>query len=322
MDVLFFGTPGIEQPWYGDVVNALSDKHRVILFDAKKPLAQQFVGVRVVVDQQGLATRPMIDAAADAGVSFWQTLITGTDHVDVVYFQEKKIPVGYMPGVFSGIALAEHALFLILCCAKKLWVAQRSVRSKAFSYPPNEELAGKTLGLIGLGASGRELAKRAWALGMRVVGVDAVEIPADVCSEAHIEFMGTAEHLGKLLAEADYVSIHVPLTPITRHMIDQRAFAQMKRSATLINVSRGAIVDEAALLDALRTNRIKAAGLDVFATEPLDPCHPLLHFENVIVTPHHAGITDGTSRRRAQVVAENVARIAQGVPPLYLVPRV
>ena len=102
-------------------------------------------------------------------------------------------------------------------------------------------------------------------------------------------------------------------------MINQQALAKMKPTATLINVSRGGIVDEAALIEALRTRQITAAGLDVFAHEPLDPSHPFLQFDNVVVTPHNAGVTNGTSRRRAQAVAENVARVAQGLPPLYLV---
>ena len=100
-------------------------------------------------------------------------------------------------------------------------------------------------------------------------------------------------------------------------MIDRRAFGLMKPTAVLINVARGAIVDEIALVEALKTGRIKGAGLDVFAREPLDPAHPLLAMENVIATPHQAGSTYGTSRRRAAAAAENVARVAQGLPPLH-----
>lgn len=321
MKILFFGPSGIEEPWYSDVVNAIAGKYPVLLLDHAKSFAEQIVGVKVVVDQQGLATRPMIDAAAAAGVKLWHTLVTGLDHVDVEYFAQKGLPLAYAPGVFGGIALAEHALFLMLCCAKNLWISQKNVRSKAFSRPVNEELAGKTLGLIGLGASGRELAKRAWAMGMRIMAVDIVEVPQSVRDGLHVEFLGGPERLDHLLSEADYISIHIPLTPSTRHLINRQAFAKIKPTATLINISRGGIVDETALLEALRTNRIRGAGLDVFATEPLDPSHPFLQLDNVIATPHHAGVTTGTSRRRAQAVAENVARIAQGLAPLYLVPR-
>jgi len=319
--VLFFGTPGIEEPWHGDVVRAVGDRHPVALLDHARSFAEQVAGVGVVVDQQGKATRPMIDAAAAAGVKLWHTLVTGLDNIEVDYFRSKGLPLAYAPGTFSAIALAEHAMFLMLCCVKNLWICQRNVRCQAFAQPVNEELAGKTLGLIGLGASGRELARRARGMGMRVLAVDPIAVAPEVCRELQVEYLGGPERKGELLAQADVVSIHVPLTPGTRHMIDRQAIAAMKPSAILINISRGGIVEETALLEALRNNRIKGAGLDVFASEPLDPAHPFLQMDNVVATPHHAGVTTGTSRRRAQAVAENVERIAKGEPPLYLAPR-
>ncbi|MGH9528389.1 MAG: NAD(P)-dependent oxidoreductase, partial [Terriglobales bacterium] len=124
--------------------------------------------------------------------------------------------------------------------------------------------------------------------------------------------------LPKLLAESDYLSIHVPLTPQTKHMIDRNAFAQMKTTAFLINVARGEIVDQAALLDALQNRRIQGAGLDTVADEPLSPDHPLLNKPNVLLTPHIAGGTRGTSRRRGQAAADNIFRLASGEQPLHL----
>jgi phosphoglycerate dehydrogenase-like enzyme len=117
----------------------------------------------------------------------------------------------------------------------------------------------------------------------------------------------------------DYVSLHVPLTSKTRHLIGRHAFEQMKQPAYLINVARGEIVDQPALIEALQTGRISGAGLDVFAQEPLDTSNPLLHMDNVITTPHIAGSTRGTSRRRGRAAAENIDRVAQNLPILYQV---
>jgi D-3-phosphoglycerate dehydrogenase / 2-oxoglutarate reductase len=177
------------------------------------------------------------------------------------------------------------------------------------------------LGLIGLGASGRELARRAHAMGMRLLAIDVADVPQDILDELHIEFFGDTSQLDRVLREADYLSLHVPFTSKTRNMIDRRALALMKPTAVLINVARGEIVDEAALIEALQAGQIKGAGLDVFAPEPLDPSSPLRQMPNVICTPHIAGATLGTLRRRIQAAAENVARIAEDLPPLYQVTR-
>ena len=152
-----------------------------------------------------------------------------------------------------------------------------------------------------------------------MLAMDAVDVPRPVQEEYHLHFFGRSEDLPKLLSESDYVSIHTPVTPKTHHLIDRAGFALMKPGAILINVARGEIVDEAALLEALQTGKLHGAGLDVFTQEPPAPQHPLLHMENVITTPHIAGATRGTSRRRGYAAAENVHRVAQGIPPLHVV---
>ena len=281
----------------------------------------RLTGVEVVVDQGGWGTPAMADSAAAAGIKLWQVIGTGLDHLDVNYFLERGIPISYSPGFLSGVGLAEHALMLMLCLSKNWTAAQKNAHSGLWYHPMNEELYGKTLGLVGFGGSARELAKRAWAMGMRTLAIDLVDVPALVLSECHVAYFGHTQALPKLLAESDYLSIHVPITPQTKHMIGREAFAQMKKTAFLINVARGDIVDEVALLDALKTERIQGAGLDTFAHEPLRPDHPLLHLPNVLTTPHVAGGTRGTSRRRGQAAAENIFRVAEGLPPLYLVDR-
>jgi phosphoglycerate dehydrogenase-like enzyme len=319
MRVLFIGFKDLVHPWYDDFLEAIDGKHTVELYDPKSPMAPQFRDAQVVVDQGGWGTHEMIDTAIGSGVKLWQVIGTGLNHIDVKYLLEKGVAIANTPGIFSGIALAEHALFLMLCLAKNLDESRKNLQSGVFYHPMNEELEGKTLGLVGFGGSARELAKRAWALDMRVLAVDAVDVPQAVQEEYHLSFFGGPEDLDILLRQADYLSIHTPLTTKTHHLINHESFRLMKPTAVLINVARGEIVDEAALLEALQTGRIRGAGLDVFTQEPPDPNHPFLHMENVVTTPHIAGATRGTSQRRGRAAAENVHRVAQGLPPLYQV---
>ena len=311
------------QPWYDDFRTAVDKRHTVSLYDPAKSMAGQFADVEVVVDQGGsVGTRALIDAALSARVKLWQVLGTGVDHVDVAYFLEKGLALANTPGPFSAVALAEHAMFLMLHFAKRFDEHVRNLRSTVFYLPLSEELSGKTLGLVGLGASGQALAARAKAMGMRIVAVDAAEIPRARLDELGVEELATPSELKSVLGQADYVSLHVPLTSQTRHMIDRQALAAMKPTAVLINVARGEIADEAALIEALKSGRIRGAGLDVFAEEPLPPDHPFLQLPNVVATPHTAGQTYGTSTRRGEACAENVERVAEGLEPLYRITEV
>jgi phosphoglycerate dehydrogenase-like enzyme len=318
--VLFLGTSNLLHPWYDDVLEVAAGRWPIPLFDRSQPIAPQFEGLDVVIDQGGNhGTHELIDAASKAGVKLWQVLGTGLDHTDVAYILKKGIPLANTPGQFSSIALAEHALFLMLLFAKKFNESQRSVRNQVLCEPMNEELHGKTLGLLGFGASGRELAMRAKVIGMRIMAIDVTDIPPSVQEQHGLAFCGKSEELPRLLAESDYLSIHMPLTTATRHMLDAAALSAMKPKAVVINVARGEIIDEMALAEALQTGRIRGAGLDVFPKEPVDPNHPLLQLPNVVATPHVAGVTFGTSYRRAQAVVANVERVAQGLPLLYQV---
>ncbi len=208
---------------------------------------------------------------------------------------------------------------LMLCTIKGFSRSQRDLKAGVFFRSFGDELYGRTLGLIGLGASGRELASLSRPLGLPVVGIDPVPPAAGEAARLGIEVLGGPEKLDDLLSMADVVSIHVPLTSTTRGMIGPAALDRMKPSSILINVSRGQIVDQVALLDALRSGRIAGAGLDVFAVEPLPLDDPLLAMDNVVLTPHVAGSTYATARRRGAAAAENVQRVAKGSDPLYVV---
>ena len=316
MKVLYLrASSGLDRA-YPDFVKAIDGRFPFDVYDPDKQPAEQFEGVAVVVDPGGaVGTRALIDAALAADVKLWQVTTNGTDHVDVAYFLEQGLLLANSPGRLSAVPLAEHVLMLILCFAKNL----NHNRAAGWQRMIGEELAGKRLGLIGFGASAREVARRAWPLGMRIMAIDVVDFPQTELDEFHVEFLGGPEQLDCVLSQADYLSLHVHLNAATRHMIDRRALDLMKPTAVLLNVARGELVDEAALVEALQQGWIKGAGLDVFEQEPLPSDHPLLQLDNVILTPHSSGYTPDTPRRRMEAAVANVERIAKGLPPGDLV---
>jgi phosphoglycerate dehydrogenase-like enzyme len=318
--VLFLPQEGVDPLWQREVEAAVRPRHDFLVYDRGRPLEAQFREIEVVIDNGGsVGTRPMYDAARDARL--WQILGTGVDHVDIAYMKTRGFAIANCPGPFSSVGLAECAMMFILMLARRYAESAANFRARVRYNPMGSELGGKVLGLVGLGASGQDLARRARGFGMRIHAVDARRIEEDVVKELAPDFVGTPGDIDRLVAESDYLSLHLPLTPQTRHTIDARRISRMKPTACLINVARGALVDETALYDALVSGRIGGAGLDVFAAEPPDPGLPVYRLPNVVVTPHIAGATDGTARRRAAAAAENVDLVAQGREPLYRVDR-
>lgn len=309
-------------PWMDDVFAAIGDRHNLHILDRDQPIAPQFVGVDVVIDHGGeWGNRAMADAAnlAENKVKLWQVVGTGVDHFDLELWRELKIPVANCPGQFSATALAECALMFILLLARQYPVTQTNLKQGILYTPLGRELTGLKLGIVGFGASGQELARRARAFGMSISAIDLREIGADEIERFGLAFAGKPDALDRVIAESDVLSLHLHLNAETRHTIDARRLALMKPTAWLINVARGALVDEAALSEALLTGRIGGAGLDVFSQEPPDFNAPIFSLPNVVATPHISGNTFGTSRGRAQCTADNVERIAAGLPPLYRV---
>ena len=316
MKVLYLRAPTGLDGAYPDFVEAIEGRYPYEIYDPDRPMAEQFEKVEVVIDPGGaVGTRALIDAALAADVKLWHVTTNGTDHVDVAYFLEKGLPLANSPGRLSAVPLAEHVIMLILCFAKDL----KHNRADGWQRAMGEELAGKKLGLIGFGASAREVARRAWPLGMRIMAIDAVSFPQAELDAFHVEFLGSPEQKENVLGQADYLSLHVHLNATTRHMIDRRALELMKSTAVLLNIARGGLVDEAALVEALQQGGIRGAGLDVFEQEPLPVDHSLLQLDNVILTPHSSGLTPDTPRRRMEAAVENVERIAKGQPPGDLV---
>ncbi len=222
-----------------------------------------------------------------------------------------------------GPVVAEHALALMFAVARKVPAAVRYQRQHVWGQermwlegPMPAELQGATLGLIGLGSIGQEIARRASALGMRVLAVR--EHPERGRADG-VEAVYGPGQLGDLLAASDYVVLAAPVTASTERLMDRARLAQMRPTACLVNVGRGVLVDEAALADALREKKIAAAALDVLEKEPLPPDSPLWDMENVLITPHTGSVTPRLWERQYALISENVRRFLAGEPLLGVV---
>jgi phosphoglycerate dehydrogenase-like enzyme len=217
----------------------------------------------------------------------------------------------------NAAAVAEHALMLMLAALRRLPEAVRAQADRRWAADELSglpSLRGRTLLVVGLGAIGQELARMASAFGMRVVGTRR---EAGVPPPCGVDEAYAPEDLPRLLPAADIVVLTAPLTAETRGMIGAAELALMKRSAWLVNVARGKLVDEPALVAALQSHRLAGAGLDVFVQEPIPFDHPFLTLDNVTLTPHIAGGKGGARQRQMSAVLENVARFARGEPCLH-----
>jgi phosphoglycerate dehydrogenase-like enzyme len=219
------------------------------------------------------------------------------------------------------VSVAEHTMLLILATMKKLQnlhegCVQGKWRVGDFSQNRLFELEGKTLGIIGLGNIGKKVARRAQAFGMRVVYYDIARLTEDQEDALGVRFALFDE----VLKTADVVSLHTPLTPLTRNMMDARAFGLMKPTAFFVNTCRGPVVDEEALFQVLVTNRIMGAGLDVMAQEPPPADHKFFNLKNITITPHMAGPTVENWERAFRNAYDNVQRVAAGRPASWVIP--
>ncbi len=230
---------------------------------------------------------------------------TGVDAIDIKTATRLKIPVLITPYA-NYEAVAEHVLGVMLAMAKDIPRLDGRIRQGHWDKPKYRgvELKNKTLGIIGFGRIGRRVLELTAPVGMKTIVFDPVirseDIPPDIIR---------AEYITDLLKEADIISIHCPLTNKTRHLIDGAALKLMKKSAWLINTARGGIVDEAALIDAVRKNHIAAAALDTYESEPPGRENPLLSLDRIILTPHIAGVTKESFARMGTAAASNIVTI-------------
>ena len=243
---------------------------------------------------------------------------TGVDNIDVQAATERKILVVNVPAV-NTVSVVEHTFSLILALCKKLKEADETLRSMGWAERERiaseiVDLKEKTLGIIGLGSIGREVARIGKAFKMRVIGYDPY-LDAEKARETGVELTD----LRSIMSRSDIVTIHCALTEQTHHLINEQTLGLMKTSSYLVNCSRGPIVDEEALVRALRERRIAGAACDVFEKEPVDLANPLLKLPNAILTPHVAGFTRETIEKTLVMLAEDISRAIRGEKPVNLV---
>jgi phosphoglycerate dehydrogenase-like enzyme len=242
----------------------------------------------------------------------------GYDNIDVAAARARGIQVTYVPE-YGTDDVAEHALALLLACARRLPASDRAVQAGGWpsfaELGPMRRLGGSTLGLIGFGRIARALATRAIGLRMRVVASDPY-VSARITEPAGVRLCSLDEVLG----QAQYLSVHVPLTKDTRHLIGVAALGRMRRDCYLINTSRGEVVDQQALVDALDAGQIAGAALDVLDREPPAPGSAILHRANVLITPHSAAFTREALQDVRRTALADVLRVLSGEPPLFAVP--
>jgi glyoxylate reductase len=251
---------------------------------------------------------------AAAGLRLIASLGAGYDNIDLGAARARGVPVTNAPGILDDTT-ADLAFALLLAAARRLPEAERTLREGGFrGWAPNDFLGrdvhGSTLGIVGLGRIGQAVARRARGFSMKLLYSGPRRHP-------ELEEMLGIRYatLEVLLAEADFVSLHAPLTPETRNLIDAEALARMKPTAVLVNTARGALVDEAALARALRDGTPAAAGLDVFAHEPQVPAE-LLALPNVVLTPHIGSASANTRQRMAMRAVDNIFAFLDGRPLL------
>ena len=298
-DVQYWTKPG--RPPREEVLQQVKEKEGLICLLTEK------------VDEDLLREAPNLRIAANVAVGF--------DNIDVAACTKRSVAATNTPGVLDETT-ADFAWTLLMAVARRLSEGEALARSGNWKNWDLDQLVGtdvwgKTLGIVGFGRIGRAVARRASGFQMKVIYTDAVRPAEEVEKELKVEF----REMNALLAESDFISVHVPLLPETRGLFDSPKFYRMKPTAFLINTSRGSVVDEAALVAALESGKIAGAGLDVYENEPF--IHPGLKRANVVLAPHIASASLETRTKMACIAAENVVALFTGKrPPNVLNPEV
>jgi D-3-phosphoglycerate dehydrogenase len=299
----FQGTPQLDR------LRALG---RVVLYTDRPADAEEKVrrasGATVLVNSRSAVKWPGDVLRRLPGLRLIALCGIGTDAVDLAAARELGIAVCNIPGRTAPI-VAEHALALMFAVARRTWYQTNELKSGRWTRRDNVYLRGKTLGVVGVGPIGAEVARLGRALGMRVVAW-TFRPTAARAAELGVTFLP----LDELLRTADVVSLHVKLTDQTRRLIGEAELARMKPGALLVNTARGAVVDEAALAAALNAGHLGGAGIDVYQTEPLPADSPLLACEQVVLTPHNADQTPEGTEFLNEGVVENVIAFLDGRP--------
>jgi phosphoglycerate dehydrogenase-like enzyme len=299
MRLLFCGSGWL--PIVDHIAARLPAGASISIWDRHTPLTSAVGDIDVLLPSNGRITAEVIAAAAR--LRLIQQPAAGTEGIDIAAARARGIPVCNAPGT-NHVAVAEHALFLLLALARRAPAAARAFAARQVGVPLGIELCGRTLGVIGMGRSGTALAERARAIGMTVIalgrGASATERTA-------------------FFAACDAVSIHCPLDDATRGLVGADAFAALRPGALVVNVSRGGVIDRDALVAALASERLGGVALDVHWIEPPDPSDPLYADPRVIALPHVAGSTEEAFTRINDIVIGNLERLARDEPLLHRV---
>ncbi|MCX8022266.1 MAG: D-glycerate dehydrogenase [Syntrophorhabdaceae bacterium] len=291
---------GDESPSRDELIKNLRDKDGILCLVADR------------MDREAIDAAPYLKVIS--------TMSVGYEHIDIAYATEKGIYVGYTPDVLTE-ATADLAFSLLLATARHIAFGDRYIREGRWriSWSPTFLLGrsvwGATLGIIGMGRIGKAVAKRAGGFNMRVIYNDLVRLAPEEEEEMGVEYVS----FDTLLEGADFISLHVPVTDKTRHMINEESLKKVKSTAIIINTSRGAIVDEEALVKALKEGWMAGAGLDVFEKEPIPPESGLIGLDNVVLVPHIGSATFEARTRMAELAAKNLLSVLKGEKPPCLV---
>lgn len=261
------------------------------------------------IDEELLARASKLKVVSNCAV--------GYDNIDVPACATHGVAVGNTPGVLTETT-ADMAWALMMAAARRVVEGDRIVRDGRWSgwhlmYMVGQDVFGATLGIVGMGRIGSAVARRAAGFGMRVIYHSRSEAADAMPGARRVD-------MDELLEQSDFISVHVPASPETRHMFGAKEFSKMKPNCVFVNTARGSIVDQQALADALRSRTIYAAGLDVFEKEPLPPDDPLIGLDNVVLAPHMGSGSERTRKAMARIAAENLVAGIQGEPlpfPVY-----
>ncbi|MCS6861407.1 MAG: D-2-hydroxyacid dehydrogenase [Abditibacteriales bacterium] len=299
-----------------------------------QPTDEHLAQIKAVADKVNVVVEPdrsQPESIADADILFgwidpelfrhakqlkWiQTISTGVDNILFPDLVASDVILTSTKGIV-GTHLADHAFALLLAVTRGIVGAARAKAWKwQFDRTDILELDGMTMGILGMGGAGREVAKRAKAFGMHVIAVDPEDIPQPDC----VDELWKPSRFYEMLGRSDVVTICAPLTPQTQGLFNREAFQRLKQGAILVNVSRGAIVDGDALTEALQSGKLHGAGLDVTWEEPLPDTHPLWQMDNVIITPHIAVLSQKRMDRVVGLFCENLRRYINGEPLMSVI---
>ncbi|MEI6288928.1 MAG: phosphoglycerate dehydrogenase [Chloroflexota bacterium] len=258
-----------------------------------------------VIDEEALKNADKLKVISRYGV--------GVDSVDLKAAAARGITVTNTPGA-NSVSVAELALGMILCLARQIPEADKAVHEGKYPRLTGVSLEGKTIGILGLGAIGKQLARRLSGFDCRIIAYDP--FPDMTFAEKNqVKFASLSE----VAAQADFLSLHLPLLPETKLLVNETFLYKMKKGSCLVNTSRGEVVDETALFNALQSGQIKGAGLDAFSVEPPDPSNPLLSLPQVIATPHLGAQTDGATSNMGWFAMKDCLSVLKNEQPVYKV---